>query len=55
MTDLYNLGEAPPLGDVPRRMHGYTVRQDRFGPPRTAWRREIIDTPALRDDEVRST
>ena len=52
MSDLYDLGDAPPLGHVPKRMHAYAVRQDRFGPPRTAWRREIVDTPALGDDEV---
>ena len=52
MTDLYDLGDQPPLGHVPARMHAYAVRQDRFGQPRDAWRREIIATPAVQDDEV---
>ena len=52
MTDLYDLGDQPPLGHVPTRMHAYAVRQDRFGQPRDAWRREIIATPAVQDDEV---
>ncbi len=52
MADLYDLGERPSLGEVPPRMHAYLVRQDRFGPPREAWRREIIATPAIGPDEV---
>src|SRR5437879_13367635 len=52
MADLYELGERPPLGEVPKRMHAYVVRQNRFGPPREAWRREIIPTPTLGPDEV---
>lgn len=28
-------------------MHAFTVRQNRFGMPKTAWQREIIDTPKL--------
>src|SRR5256886_15757283 len=45
-------GTPPPVGDVPKRMHAYVVRQNRFGPPRDAWRREIIPTPTLGPDEV---
>ena len=28
-------------------MHAFVVRQDRFGEPKDAWRREIIDTPEI--------
>src|SRR2546430_6717590 len=52
MADLYELGERPPLGEVPKRMHAYVVRQNRFGPPREAWRREVIPTPTLGADEA---
>ena len=52
MTDLFDLGDRPPLGVVPARMHAYVVRQNRFGPPRDAFQREVIPTPTLRDDEV---
>ena len=52
MIDLFELGERPPLGEVPARMHAYLVRQNRFGQPRDAWRREIIPTPTLGPDEV---
>ncbi|MEK7713897.1 MAG: alcohol dehydrogenase catalytic domain-containing protein, partial [candidate division NC10 bacterium] len=33
-------------------MHAFLVRQDRFGQPRDAWRREVIPTPAVGPDEV---
>ena len=52
MADLYDLGERPPLGLVPKQMHAYAVRQNRFGPPRDAWKREVIPTPAIGPDEV---
>ena len=47
MADLYDLGDRPPLGEVPKRMHAYAVRQERFGPPRDAWKREILPTLTL--------
>ena len=34
---LYDLGETPSLGEVPEKMHAFTVRQDRFGEPTKAW------------------
>ena len=52
MADLYDLGDKPALGEVPARMHAYTVRQQRFGQPRDAWKREIIPTPAIEPDEL---
>ena len=50
--ELYDLGDRPPLGEVPPKMHAFTVRQDRFGEPRGAWKREVIPTPAIGDQEV---
>ncbi len=50
--DICALGERPPLGEVPERMHVFCVRQDRFGAPRSAWQREIIDVPDIAADEV---
>ena len=50
--DICALGERPPLGEVPDRMHVFCVRQDRFGAPRDAWQREIIDVPDIAEDEV---
>lgn len=52
MKDIYDLGERPPAGHIPARMHAFAVRQDRFGKPIDAWQREIIATPALGPDDV---
>jgi crotonyl-CoA carboxylase/reductase len=52
MTELHDLGDRPPLGEVPSKMHAFLVRQDRFGQPRDAWRREVIPTPQIAPDEV---
>ena len=52
MTELFYLGNRPPLGEVPKTMHAFVVRQDRFGQPRDAWRREVIPTPQIAAGEV---
>ncbi len=49
---LYDIGDAPPLGEVPEKMHAWLVRQDRFGEPTQAWKQEVIDVPEIGDDEV---
>lgn len=51
--DLYDLGETPPLGHVPRRMIAQVIRPARFGEPSVAFAKEEVETPAeLRPDEV---
>ena len=50
--EICDLGERPALGDVPEKMHAFVVRQDRFGEPRDAWRREIIATPEIGPKDV---
>ena len=49
---LYDLGEMPPLGEVPEKMHAFTVRQDRFGEPTKSWQREVINTPKIGPKDV---
>ncbi len=34
--DLYELGEIPPIGEVPAQMHAQLVRPDRYGEPESA-------------------
>ncbi|WP_020501663.1 crotonyl-CoA carboxylase/reductase [Sciscionella marina] len=46
------IGELPPLGTVPERMHAQAVRQDRYGDPASAFRPEVVDTPRIGPDEV---
>jgi crotonyl-CoA carboxylase/reductase len=43
--DLYGIGEAPPVGEVPARMHAQVVRPSRYGEPREAIRDEVLDVP----------
>ena len=50
--EIYELGEMPSLGQVPKKMHAFSVRQDRFGEPKDAWKREIIDVPSLGENDV---
>ncbi len=49
---LYELGDMPPLGEVPEKMHAWLIRQDRFGKPTEAFQKEVVNTPAIADDEV---
>ena len=50
--ELCDLGARPPLGEIPETMHAFVVRQDRFGEPKDAWRREVIPTPEIGPKEV---
>jgi crotonyl-CoA carboxylase/reductase len=53
MKELYQLGETPPLGEVPARMLAQVIRQDRFGEPMKAFRIEEVPVPdELKPDEV---
>ncbi len=45
--DLYELGEIPPIGEVPAQMHAQLVRPDRYGDPEKAIQSEVIDVPEL--------
>lgn len=50
--ELYNVGEAPPVGEVPPKMHAWLVREERFGVPTQAFQQEVVDVPDIADDEV---
>ena len=50
--EIYELGEIPPLGEVPQKMIAQVIRQERFGEPTKAFQIEKIDTPELKSDEV---
>ena len=43
--DLYELGETPPLGHVPKQMYASLIRPERFGEPRQAFQVETVDVP----------
>lgn len=50
--DLYLIGEIPPLGHVPGRMHAWVIRKERHGHPDTAMRVEVVDTPSIGPEEA---
>jgi crotonyl-CoA carboxylase/reductase len=50
--DLYELGEVPPLGIVPAKMHAQLIREARFGDPVKAFQPEVVDVPQIADDEA---
>ena len=52
MKDLYDLGEMPPLGHVPKQMHAWAIRRERHGEPDTAMQVEVVDTPQIDSHEV---
>ena len=45
--ELYEIGELPPIGEVPATMHAQVVRPDRFGEPELAIRDEVLDVPEI--------
>src|SRR5262249_61694774 len=49
--DLYDLGEVPPLGHVPAKMHAWAIRKERHGPPESSMRIEVVPTWRIGDDE----
>jgi len=51
-SELYEIGDVPPVGEVPARMHAQLVRPDRFGEPRDAIRDEVIDVPEIGPHEA---
>jgi len=50
--DLYEIGEMPPLGYVPKQMHAWVLRRERHGPPETALLKEVVDVPKPDSYEV---
>ena len=50
--DLYEIGELPPLGHVPKQMYAWAIRRERHGEPDTAMQVEVVDTPTLDSHEV---
>lgn len=50
--ELYELGEIPELGFVPKKMHAQLIRAERFGEPKTAFQPEVIDVPEIGPRDV---
>lgn len=52
MTKYVEIGELPPLGEVPEQMWAQVVRQSRFGEPAEAFQRELVPVPSLKPGEA---
>ncbi len=50
--DIYELGEIPPQGHIPRHMWAGTVRPERFGKPLHAFGIEAVEVPPVGDHQV---
>lgn len=50
--DLYEMGEIPPMGYVPKKMYAWAIRKERHGNPDTAMVQEVVDVPELDSHEV---
>jgi crotonyl-CoA carboxylase/reductase len=52
VKELYEIGELPPMGRVPKRMYAHLIRRERFGEPIRAFQIEVVDVPEVGPDEV---
>ncbi|MEP1765727.1 MAG: crotonyl-CoA carboxylase/reductase [Sulfitobacter sp.] len=50
--DLYEMGEIPPMGHVPKEMYSWAIRRERHGEPNTAMLEEVVDVPKLDSQDV---
>ena len=50
--DLYEIGEIPPLGHVPKNMYAWVIRRERHGPPEQSMQLEVVPTYTIGEDEV---
>ena len=49
---MYEVGEIPPLGYVPKKMYAWVIRRDRHGEPDKSFKVEVVETPVLDSTEV---
>ncbi|MFH8371764.1 crotonyl-CoA carboxylase/reductase [Streptomyces sp. NPDC018031] len=52
LKDLYPVGEMPPLGHVPARMHAAVIRPERYGEPDQGFAMEVVDVPRAARGQV---
>ncbi len=50
--DLYEIGEMPPLGYVPKQMYAWSIRRERHGEPEKSFQVEVVDTWEIDSNEV---
>jgi crotonyl-CoA carboxylase/reductase len=50
--ELYEVGELPLIGSIPKYMYAQVIRAERFGEPKQAFQVERVEVPAIKPDEV---
>ena len=50
--DLYEMGEIPPMGYVPKKMYAWAIRRERHGDPDQSFQVEVVDTWEIDSHEV---
>ena len=50
--DIYELGELPPLGELPEQMYAQVIRRERFGHPTEAFQLEKVAVPEIGPNEA---
>ena len=50
--DLYEMGEMPPMGYVPKQMYAWAIRRERHGDPDSAMLQEVVDVPSVDSHDV---
>lgn len=51
-VEIVPIGELPPIGVVPKKMHAQVIRPERYGEPKTSFQSEVIDVPEIGPNEV---
>ena len=51
-TEIYEIGQSPPIGEVPERMYAQVIRRERFGEPSKAFQIEQLPVPEIGPGEV---
>ena len=50
--DLYDIGEMPPVGHLPEKMHAWAIRRERHGEPDKSFALEVVDVKKPDSHEV---
>ncbi len=50
--DLYDIGEMPPMGHLPEKMHAWAIRRERHGDPDQSFALEVVDVKKPDSHEV---
>ncbi|MEX0785554.1 MAG: crotonyl-CoA carboxylase/reductase [Dehalococcoidia bacterium] len=52
IKEIYEIGESPPIGEVPAQMYAQVIRRERFGEPKNAFAIEQVPVPEIEANEV---